>query len=180
LNTFSPKRRHRIGNKFFSSVHYLLSRFHVDVIVFILSSFNVLLIRASQLPVACILHSFFLFLVLFRDFPARSVVKFHTYVVDVASCFYLPWIYRRFPSSWIVFCCVFWLDLCFVYGTMSPSDILAPSSAVGRLHRLRMFALVCENLVYGLLVAPSICSAHVVCVVRRLGFALVVTLIPSV
>ena len=113
LNTFSHKRRHRIENKFVFSVHYLLSGFHVDVIVFILSSFNVLLIGA------------------FRDFPARSVVKLHTYVVDVASYFYLSWIYCRFPSSWIVFsafCCIFWLDLCFVYGTMSPSDIHAHCS----------------------------------------------------
>ena len=68
LNTFSPKRRHRIGNKFVSSVHYLLSGFHVDVIVFILSSFNVLLIGDSQLPVACILYSFSSFSCFFATF----------------------------------------------------------------------------------------------------------------
>jgi Endonuclease/Exonuclease/phosphatase family len=80
-------------------IAYLLSRFHVDVIVFISSYFIILLIGASQLPVACILYSVSSFFVFFRDFPARSVVRFHNYVVDVASCFYLSWIYCRFPSA---------------------------------------------------------------------------------
>jgi hypothetical protein len=85
--------------------------------------------------------------VLFCDFPARSVVKFHTYVVDVASCFYLSWIYRRFPSSRIVFsafCYVFW---------PCPLRTFLHFVPIGQ---LRMFALVCENLVYGLLVAPYV------------------------
>jgi hypothetical protein len=48
---------------------------------------------------------------------------------------------------------------------------------IGWLHRLRMFALIGDNLVYGLLVARPFCSVYVV---RRLGFALVIALIPSV
>jgi hypothetical protein len=104
------------------------------------------------------------------NFLARSVVKFHTYVVDVALCFYLSWIYRCFPSSWIVlsaFRCVFWLDSCFVYGTMSRSDILAlcsdrpaaPAAAVcARLRELGIWAL-----------RRPVRYAHAVRVVRRRG-----------
>jgi hypothetical protein len=49
----------------------------------------------------------------------------------------------------------------------------------GRLHRLRLFAFVCESLVYGLLVAPSVLLtlfAQFIAVV----VALVVALIPYV
>ena len=106
----------------------------------------------------------------FRDFPARSVVKFHTYVVIVASCFYFSWIYCCFPSSRFVFdafCYVFWLESCFVYVTMSRSDILAlcsdwPTASA---------AAVCARLRELGIWAPCrpIRSADAVRVVRRRG-----------
>jgi hypothetical protein len=168
---------------FVSSVHYLLSGFHVDVIVFILRSFNVLLIRASQLPVACLLYSFSSFSCCFATFQPVLLSNFiHTSSTlrrASISRGFRP--YCRFPSSWIVFsafCCVFWLDSCFVYGTMSPSDILAHCSD----RPAAPAADVCARLRELGIWAPRrpVRFAHAVCVVRRLGSALVVALIPSV
>jgi hypothetical protein len=144
--------------KIYSSAHYCLFAFKISrrcPHVFILSYFNIFVIGASQLPVACILYSVSSFFVFFF---ARSVVKFHTYVVDVASCFYLSWSYRRFPSSSIVS----------VHFVAFPGSIhalfMAPCPVrtflhfvpIGRLHLLRLFALDCEILVSGLLVTPSV------------------------
>jgi hypothetical protein len=133
----------------------MLSRFDVDVTVFIPNYFNILLFGASQLPVACILCTVSSFFVFFRDFSACSVVKFY-----MSSSLHRAFISRGFIAVFpllglfSVHFAAFSGSIHALFKAPCPVRTFLHFVPIGRLHRLRLFALICRSLVYGLLVVP--------------------------